>query len=123
VFIVFTFFFCYFYTSIIFNPVDVADNMRKYGGFIPGIRPGKRTVDYIERIMTRLTFAGAVYLSLIAIMPDMLIRFLNVPFYFGGTALLIVVGVALDTVQQVESHLVMRHYEPFMKKGRLRGRR
>lgn len=123
IFVVLNFFFCYFYTSIIFNPVDVADNMRKYGGFVPGIRPGKRTADYIDRVLTRLTFAGAIYLSLVAIMPDILIRYLNVPFYFGGTALLIVVGVALDTVQQVESHMVMRHYEPFLKKGRLHGRR
>lgn len=122
-FVVLNFFFCYFYTSIIFNPVDVADNMRKYGGFVPGIRPGKRTADYIDRVLTRLTFAGAIYLSLVAMMPDILIRYLNVPFYFGGTALLIVVGVALDTVQQVESHMVMRHYEPFLKKGRLHGRR
>lgn len=123
IFVLLNFFFCYFYTSIIFNPVDVADNMRKYGGFVPGIRPGKRTADYIDNVLTRLTFVGAIYLSVVAIMPDMLIRFLNVPFYFGGTALLIVVGVGLDTVQQVESHMVMRHYEPFMKKGRLRGRR
>ncbi len=123
IFVLLNFFFCYFYTSIIFNPVDVADNMRKYGGFVPGIRPGKRTADYIDNVLTRLTFVGAIYLSVVAIMPDMLIRFLNVPFYFGGTALLIVVGVGLDTVQQVESHMVMRHYQPFMKKGRLRGRR
>lgn len=123
IFVLLNFFFCYFYTSIIFNPVDVADNMRKYGGFVPGIRPGKRTADYIDNVLTRLTFVGAIYLSVVAIMPDMLIRFLNVPFYFGGTALLIVVGVGLDTVQQVESHMVMRHYEPFMKKGRVRGRR
>ena len=123
IFVLLNFFFCYFYTSIIFNPVDVADNMRKYGGFVPGIRPGKRTADYIDNVLTRLTFVGAIYLSVVAIMPDMLIRFLNVPFYFGGTALLIVVGVGLDTVQQVESHMVMRHYEPFMKKGRMRGRR
>jgi len=123
IFVALNFFFCYFYTSIIFDPVDVADNMRKYGGFVPGIRPGKRTAEYIDRVLTRLTFAGAIYLSVVAIMPDMLIKFLNVPFYFGGTALLIVVGVALDTVQQVESHMVMRHYEPFLKKGRVRSRR
>lgn len=117
------FFFCYFYTAIIFNPVDVADNMKKYGGFIPGIRPGKRTSEYIDRTLTRLTFVGAIYLSLVSILPDYMIKYVNVPFYFGGTALLIVVGVAMDTVQQIESHLVMRHYEGFMKKGKLRGRR
>ncbi|MFQ5912962.1 MAG: preprotein translocase subunit SecY [Nitrospinota bacterium] len=117
------FFFCYFYTSIIFNPVDVADNMKKYGGYVPGIRPGKRTSEYIERVLTRLTFVGAIYLSFVVIMPTYLIRFLNVPFFFGGTALLIVVGVALDTMQQIESHLVMRHYEGFIKRGRMRGRR
>ena len=116
-------FFCYFYVSIIFNPMDVADNMKKYGGFVPGIRPGKRTAEYIDRTLTRLTFVGAIYLSFIVILPDYLIRYLSVPFYFGGTGLLIVVGVAMDTMQQVESHLVMRHYESFLKKGRLRGRR
>jgi preprotein translocase subunit SecY len=120
--IVLIFFFCYFYTSIIFNPVDVADNMKKYGGYVPGIRPGKRTAEYIERILTRLTFVGAIYLSFVVILPTYLIRFLNVPFFFGGTALLIVVGVAMDTMQQIESHLVMRHYEGFVKRGRLRGR-
>ena len=117
------FFFCYFYTAIIFNPMDVADNMKKYGGFIPGLRPGKRTADYIDRTLTRLTFVGAIYLSFVVILPDYMIRYLNVPFYFGGTGLLIVVGVAMDTMQQIESHLVMRHYESFLKKGRLRGRR
>jgi len=121
--VVMIFFFCYFYTAIIFNPVDVADNMKKYGGFVPGIRPGKRTAEYIDRTLTRLTFVGAIYLSFIVILPDYMIRYLNVPFYFGGTGLLIVVGVAMDTMQQVESHLVMRHYESFLKKGRLRGRR
>jgi preprotein translocase subunit SecY len=117
------FFFCYFYTAIIFNPMDVADNMKKYGGFIPGLRPGKRTAEYIDRTLTRLTFVGAIYLSFVVILPDYMIRYLNVPFYFGGTGLLIVVGVAMDTMQQIESHLVMRHYESFLKKGRLRGRR
>ena len=121
--VVMIFFFCYFYTAIIFNPMDVADNMKKYGGFIPGIRPGKRTADYIDRTLTRLTFVGAIYLSFVVILPDYMIRYLNVPFYFGGTGLLIVVGVAMDTMQQIESHLVMRHYESFLKKGRLRGRR
>jgi preprotein translocase subunit SecY len=121
--VVMIFFFCYFYTAIIFNPMDVADNMKKYGGFIPGLRPGKRTADYIDRTLTRLTFVGAIYLSFVVILPDYMIRYLNVPFYFGGTGLLIVVGVAMDTMQQIESHLVMRHYESFLKKGRLRGRR
>lgn len=117
------FFFCYFYTAIIFNPADVADNMKKYGGFVPGIRPGKHTAEYIDRILTRLTFSGAIYLSIIIVMPTYLIKYLNVPFFFGGTGLLIVVGVAMDTIQQIESHLVMRHYEGFMRKGRMRGRR
>lgn len=116
-------FFCYFYTAIIFNPTDLADNMKKYGGFIPGVRPGKKTADYIDSILTRITLAGAIFLALIAILPEFLIATMNVPFFFGGTALLIVVGVALDTVQQIESHLLARHYEGFMKKGRLRGRR
>jgi preprotein translocase subunit SecY len=116
-------FFAYFYTAIVFNPVDLADNMKKYGGFIPGVRPGKKTAEYIDRTLTRLTFVGAIYLSFVVILPDYMIRYLNVPFYFGGTGLLIVVGVAMDTMQQIESHLVMRHYESFLKKGRLRGRR
>jgi len=116
-------FFAYFYTAIIFNPSDVADNMRKYGGFIPGIRPGKKTAEYIDRTLSRLTFAGALYLSFIVILPTYLVQFFHVPFYFGGTGLLIVVGVAMDTMQQVESHLVMRNYESFIKKGRLKGRR
>lgn len=140
-------FFAYFYTAIIFNPDDVAENMRKYGGFIPGIRPGKRTAEYIDTILTRITLAGAIYLALVAIIPEFLIsgfkvapipfigerldaalpRFItegmNVQFYFGGTSLLIVVGVAMDTVQQVESQLIMRHYDGFMKKTRIRGRR
>ena len=140
-------FFCYFYTAIIFNPDDVAENMRKYGGFIPGIRPGKRTAEYIDTILTRITLVGAIYLALVAILPTFLIsgikvapipfigewldamlpRFvtegMNVTFYFGGTSLLIIVGVAMDTVQQVESQLIMRHYDGFMKKTRIRGRR
>ncbi len=116
-------FFAYFYTAIIFNPADVADNMRKYGGYVPGIRPGKRTAEFIDRTLSRLTLAGALYLSCIVILPTYLVLFLRVPFFFGGTGLLIVVGVAMDTMQQVESHLVMRHYDTFMKKGRLKGRR
>ena len=116
-------FFAYFYTAIIFNPADVADNMRKYGGFVPGIRPGKKTAEYIDRTLSRLTLVGALYLSFIVILPTYLVQFFHVPFFFGGTGLLIVVGVAMDTMQQVESHLVMRHYESFIKKGRIKGRR
>jgi len=140
-------FFTYFYVSITFNPTEVADNMKKYGGFVPGIRPGKRTAEYIDTILTRITLAGAIYLALIALLPNFLIsgfkvaplpwvgdwldanlpKFItegmNVPFFFGGTSLLIVVGVAMDTVQQVESQLIMRHYDGFMKKTRIRGRR
>ena len=117
-YVTFIIFFCYFYTAIIFNPVDLADNMKRYGGFIPGIRPGKRTSEYIDRILTRLTFGGAIYLALISVLPDFLIKWLNVPFYFGGIALLIVVQVALDTVRQIESHMMMRYYDGFMKKSR-----
>jgi len=116
-------FFAYFYTAIVLNPVDLADNMKKSGGFIPGIRPGKRTAEYIDRILTRITLPGAFFLAFIAVLPDLLIRRANVPFYFGGTGLLIVVGVMLDTLRQIESHLLMRHYEGFVKHGRLRGRR
>ena len=140
-------FFAYFYTAIIFNPDDVAENMRKYGGFVPGIRPGKRTAEHIDTILTRITLVGAIYLALVAVLPDLLLvgirlgalpfvgdqleaavpRFvtegMNVQFYFGGTSLLIVVGVAMDTVQQIESQLIMRHYDGFMKKTRIRGRR
>ena len=140
-------FFAYFYTAIIFNPDDVAENMRKYGGFIPGIRPGKRTAEHIDTILARITLVGAVYLALVALLPNFLIGGFNVepiprhrrnarrqpaavvhagagvPFFFGGTSLLIVVGVAMDTVNQVESQLIMRHYDGFMKKTRIRGRR
>lgn len=114
-------FFTYFYTAIIFNPVDLADNMKKYGGFIPGIRPGRNTAQYIDRVLTRITLVGAVFLSAIAVLPTILYSWMNVQFYFGGTALLIVVGVGLDTIQQIESHLLMRHYDGFMRKGRIRG--
>ena len=151
-------FFAYFYTAIIFNPDDVAENMRKYGGFVPGIRPGKRTAEYIDTILTRITLAGSIYLALVAILPDLMIvgfradamrcipflpdpcavagdwldanvlpdfitNGLGVTFYFGGTSLLIIVGVSMDTVQQVESQLIMRHYDGFMKKTRIKGRR
>jgi preprotein translocase subunit SecY len=109
-------FFTYFYTAIVFNPNDLADNMKKYGGFIPGVRPGKRTAEFIDRTLTRITLPGAIFLALISVLPDFLIRLFNVPFYFGGTSLLIVVGVALDTVRQMESHLLMRHYEGFLRR-------
>jgi preprotein translocase subunit SecY len=117
-------FFAFFYTSIVFNPVDVADNLKKSGGFIPGIRPGKRTAEYIEDVLTRITFAGALYLSAVCMIPALLQTYLQVPFHFGGTGLLIVVGVALDTVQQIESHLISRNYEGFAgpKGPRIRGR-
>jgi len=140
-------FFAYFYTAIIFNPDDVAENMRKHGGFVPGIRPGKRTAEHIDTILTRITFVGSIYLALVAVMPDLMIsgfradaipvigdtlynalpgfitNGLGVTFYFGGTSLLIIVGVSMDTVQQVESQLIMRHYDGFMKKTRIKGRR
>jgi preprotein translocase subunit SecY len=144
-------FFAFFYVSIIFNPMEVADNIRKYGGYIPGIRPGKRTAEFIDRILSRLTAAGAIYLVLVCLLPEFLITGfkvqpipligprlddfltsigmswlttgLGVTFYFGGTSLLIVVGVAMDTIQQIESQLIMRHYDGFLKKGRIRGRR
>ncbi|PIF02973.1 MAG: preprotein translocase subunit SecY [Desulfococcus sp.] len=124
-YVAFIFFFCYFYTAVTFNPVDVADNMKKYGGYIPGIRPGKRTADYIDRVLTRITLGGAVYVSAVCVLPSLLMTRFNVPFYFGGTALLIVVGVAIDTVSQIESHMLTRHYDGFMKRsggGRIRGR-
>jgi preprotein translocase subunit SecY len=123
-FVGFIFFFCYFYTAVTFNPVDVADNMKKAGGYIPGIRPGKRTADYIDKVLTRITLGGAVYVSAVCVLPSILITRFNVPFYFGGTALLIVVGVAIDTVAQMESHMLSRHYEGFLKKGggKMKGR-
>lgn len=116
-------FFCFFYTAVSFNPNDVAENMKKYGGYIPGIRPGKRTADFIEKVLTRITVIGAVYVSAICVLPSILTSQLNVPFFFGGTALLIVVGVAMDTIAQIETHLVARHYEGFLKSGRIKGRR
>ena len=117
IYVIFIFFFCYFYTAVQFNPVDVADNMKRYGGFIPGIRPGKNTAEYIDRVLTRITLSGAIYVSAVCVLPQVLIYQLNVPFYVGGTALLIVVGVAMDTTNQIESHMLTRHYEGFMKKG------
>lgn len=116
-------FFTYFYTSIVFNPAEMADNMKRYGGFVPGIRPGARTANYIDEVLSKITLPGALFLGFIALVPWYLINFLNVPFYFGGTTLLIIVGVALDTLQQIESQLMMYHYEGFMKRGKIRGRR
>ena len=141
--------FCFFYTSIIFNPLDTAENMKRVGGFIPGVRPGKHTAEYIDRVLTRLTFSGSIYLAAVSMLPIFLIsgfplhliepaqigeffeavvprrvlEGLNVQFYFGGTSLLIVVGVAMDFVQQIESQLVMRHYDGFLKGTRIKGRR
>ena len=118
-------FFAYFYTAVTFNPVDVADNLKKYGGYIPGIRPGKKTADYIDYVLSRITFGGAMYLAAICVLPTILTSQFNINFYFGGTSLLIVVGVALDTVQQIEGHLITRHYEGFTgpRGPRIRGRR
>lgn len=116
-------FFCYFYTAVTFNPVDVAENMKKYGGYIPGIRPGKKTAQYIDKVLTRITFGGAIYVSVVCVLPSILISRFNAPFYFGGTSLLIVVGVALDTLTQIESHMIQRHYEGFIRSGRIKGRR
>lgn len=118
----FIIFFCYFYTAVTFNPIDVADNMRKAGGYIPGIRPGKKTAEYIDWVLTRITFIGALYIAAVCVLPTILISRFNIPFYFGGTALLIVVGVALDTVGQMESHLLARHYDGFLDRGRIGGR-
>ncbi len=116
-------FFCFFYTAVTFKPDDVAENLKKNGGFIPGIRPGKKTAEFIDKVLTRLTVVGAIYLSAVCVLPTILISQFNIPFFFGGTALLIVVGVSIDTISQVESHLHMRNYEGFMKQGRIKGRR
>lgn len=116
-------FFCFFYTAVVFNPVDVADNLKKYGGYVPGIRPGKNTADYIDRVLSRITFGGALYIALICLLPDFLITRFKVSFFFGGTTLLILVGVALDTVAQIQTFLLTRDYEGFMKNAKLRGRR
>lgn len=115
-------FFCYFYNSVAFNPKELAENMKKWGGFIPGIRPGDPTAQYIQKILERVTLGGALFVAAIAVLPDYLRHFLNAPFFFGGTSLLIVVGVALDTIGQIESHLIMRHYDGFLKEGRIKGR-
>ncbi|PPR56539.1 MAG: hypothetical protein CFH07_01799, partial [Alphaproteobacteria bacterium MarineAlpha3_Bin6] len=116
-------FFAFFYTAVVFNPEETADNLKKNGGFIPGIRPGKNTADHLDYILTRLTVVGAIYLVAVAILPEILISKLAVPFFFGGTSLLIVVSVTLDTVAQVQSHLLAHQYEGLIKKSRLRGRR
>jgi preprotein translocase subunit SecY len=116
-------FFTYFYTAVTFNPVDVADNLKKYGGFIPGIRPGRYTAEYIDRVLSRITLGGAIYVSAVCVLPTIMIEQFNVPFYFGGTALLIVVGVALDTIAQMETHLLTRNYEGFMRRGRIKSRK
>jgi len=121
-YVAFIVFFCFFYTAVTFKPDDVAENMKKHGGYIPGIRPGKRTADYIDKVLTRITLGGAMYISAICVLPTFLISRFNVPFYFGGTALLIVVGVAIDTVSQMESHMLSRNYEGFLKKGGIKGR-
>ena len=121
--IAFIVFFCYFYTAIQFNPKEVAENLKKNGGFVPGIRPGANTADYIDKVLSRLTIWGAIYLSAVCILPTVLITYFNAPFYFGGTALLIVVGVGIDTAQQAESHLMARSYDGLLKKGRVKGRR
>ena len=122
-YVVLIFFFAYFYTAVTFNPVDVADNMKKYGGYIPGIRPGQRTAEYIDKVLSRLTFWGALYVSIVCVLPTILINQFGVPFYFGGTGLLIIVGVAIDTVAQIETHLITRHYEGLIGARRIRGRR
>jgi len=120
-------FFCYFYTAIVFNPVDVAENMKKHGGFIPGVRPGAKTADYLDFVMTRITLAGALFITCIAVMPDAIMASFKIPYlvasFFGGTGILIIVGVMLDTMKQIESHLVMRHYDGFMRSGQMKGRR
>jgi len=108
---------------VVLNPVDIAENMKKSGGFIPGIRPGKRTSDYIYYVLTRITFAGAIYLAIVCVIPEILISKMGLPFYFGGTSLLIVVGVGLDTANQIETHMIQRNYEGFLRKGKVRGRK
>jgi preprotein translocase subunit SecY len=115
-------FFTYFYTSIIFNPIDLAENLKKQGGFIPGVKPGAKTAEYIDYVVSRITLPGAIFLTFIALMPVWIADLINVPFQFGGTSLLIVVGVALDTMQQMQQHLLLRKYDGFMKKGRVRFR-
>jgi preprotein translocase subunit SecY len=115
-------FFTYFYTSIIFNPIDLAENLKKQGGFIPGVKPGARTAEYIDQVVSRITFPGAIFLTIVALLPVVVATAINVPFTFGGTSLLIVVGVALDTLAQMQQHLLLRKYDGFMKKGRIKFR-
>jgi len=115
--------FAFFYTAVVFNPSETADNLKKYGGFIPGIRPGRNTAEYLDRVLTRLTVIGAAYLAIVCILPEILISRFSVPFYFGGTSLLIVVTVTMDTVAQVQSHLLAHQYEGLIKKAKLRGRK
>ena len=115
-------FFCFFYTAVTFNPVDIAENLKKNGGFVPGVRPGKRTAEFIDKVMVRLTVIGAIYVSVVCVLPTLLIKKLNVPFYFGGTALLIVVGVAIDTISQIESFTMMRNYDGFLDSGKIKPR-
>ncbi len=122
-FVAFIVFFCYFYTAVTFNPIDVAENIKRQGGYIPGIRPGKETSDFIDSVLTKLTFAGAIYIAIVCVLPSILIGKFKLPFYFGGTALLIAVGVGMDTVAQIESHLITRNYEGFLKGVRIKGRR
>lgn len=122
-YVAFIVFFCYFYTAVTFNPTDVAENIKKHGGYIPGIRPGKETSEFLDKVLTKLTFAGAIYISIVCVLPSILISKFKLPFYFGGTALLIAVGVGMDTVAQIESHLITRNYEGFMKGIRIKGRR
>jgi preprotein translocase subunit SecY len=116
-------FFCFFYTAVVFNPHDTADNLKKYGGFVPGIRPGKATAEFLDFVLTRLTVVGALYLSAVCILPEILISQYSVPFYFGGTSLLIVVSVTMDTTAQIQSHLLAHQYEGLIKSAKLRGRR
>ena len=123
IFVIAIIFFTYFYTAVVFNPIDVADNLKKHGGYVPGIRPGKATSEYLDRVLSRLTFVGAIYLCVVCVLPMFLIAEANVPFYFGGTSLLIVIGVSLDTMSQIESHLIARQYDGLMKSGKIKGRR
>jgi len=115
-------FFTYFYTSIIFNPIDLSENLKKQGGFVPGIKPGAKTAEYIDQVVSRITLPGALFLTMIALLPQVIAIWINVPFSFGGTSLLIVVGVALDTMAQMQQHLLLRQYDGFMKKGKVRYR-
>jgi preprotein translocase subunit SecY len=122
IFVAFIIFFCYFYTAVTFNPVDVAENIKRHGGYVPGIRPGRETSEYLDTVLTKLTFAGAIYISIVCVLPSILVSKFNLPFYFGGTALLIVIGVGMDTVSQIEAHLITRSYEGFMKGVKIKGR-